>query len=148
MKILLSVIFLIFINISSFVFAEEWTLKYSGISSSEVIDLTNGSKIINLNNTGTWEDSFGNYGKGRCLGLVVLDTTKDVTSNSFYCELIDQDDDSYFIKGYRETELTAGVGKYQIIDGNGKWKDYIGAICTYGIKFKDEALFSAQKCNK
>ena len=52
-----------------------------------------------------------------------------------------------YTKGSRKSEDSrAGVGKQKIIDGTGKWKKLIGAICIYGVKYVDEVLFASQKC--
>ena len=65
----------------------------------------------------------------------------------YYCELSDQDSDKIFTKGSRKSEdVQAGVGKQKFIDGTGKWKKLIGAICIYGVKYVDEVLFASQKC--
>ena len=144
MKYLLFIFyFLISISLS----ATKWSFKYSGYTNSNTINLTNGGKIINLSNNGTWEDSLGNYGKGICYGIVETHKGKD-DFFQFYCELNDQDNEKFITKGARKSEdVEVGVGSQKIIDGTGKWKKLIGAVCTYVVKYKDDVLFASQKCN-
>ena len=132
--------------LTSNIYTKEWTFKYSGYVNSNIIQLPSGGKIINLSNNGTWEDSLGNYGKGVCYGIAESSEYKN-DFLQYYCELNDQDDDSFFTKGGRKSEdIAAGVGIQEIIEGTGKWKNYVGAICKYGVKYKDKLLFASQKC--
>ena len=124
----------------------KWNFKYSGYADSKTIKLPRGGKIINYFNNGTWEDSLGNYGKGYCYGIIESSINKD-DFFQFYCELSDQDNDKIFTKGSRRSEnVQAGVGKQEFIDGTGKWKNLIGAICIYGVEYVDEVFFASQKC--
>ncbi len=141
------VFFLIVLIFTTFcVNAKNWSFKYSGYANSNIINLSNGGKIINLSNNGTWEDSLGNYGKGVCYGIAESNKDSD-DFFQFYCELNDQDNEKFITKGYRKSEdVETGVGSQKIIDGTGKWIKFIGSICNYGVKYKDEVLFASQKC--
>ena len=132
--------------LSKLALVEEWTVKYSGFSESLDIVLSDKSKILNYRAKGTWEDTLGNYGIQICIGLMTLDPDERLTTGNFYCEAIDQDDEKYIVKGSRETDMNAGIGNFKIIDAIGKWKKHIGAICTYAVKYKNDALFTIQRC--
>ena len=41
----------------------KWNLNYSGYVDIKTIKLPSGGQIINIFNSGTWEDSLENYGK-------------------------------------------------------------------------------------
>ena len=125
---------------------KEWNFKFSGFMNSKTINLPSGGKVNNFSQSGTWEDSLGNYGKGYCYGISESQEMKD-SFFQFYCEVSDQDNDKFFTKGSRKSEdAEAGVGKQTIIDGTGKWKTVIGTICVYGVKYVDKVLFASQKC--
>ena len=99
-----------------------------------------------FSNNFTWKDSLGNYGKGVCYGTVES-SSEEGDNLKYFCEMNDQDDESFFTKGERlSDEVEAGVGTQNIIDGTGKWKTFIGSKCTYGIKYKDDVVFASQKC--
>ena len=64
-----------------------------------------------------------------------------------YCKYLDQDNHEYTNKYIRETAVSGGVGKSNIISGTGKWEQYIGTECTYAIDYLKTALFLLEKCN-
>ena len=137
-------IFLFCISIKSF--AIDWSFKYSGFSEIKKLNFNSNDEAINFNNYGTWEDSLGNYGEGKCQGMSTIEDNQN--DMKFYCEYIDQDDEKMIGKGIRKSDINAGVGKMVMIDGEGKWKNMIGAECTYAIKYKGRVFFAAQKCEK
>ena len=136
------VMFLISINS----YAIDWSFKYSGFSEIKKLNLKADDEAINFNNYWTWEDSLGNYGEGKCQGMSTIEDNQN--DMKFYCEYIDQDNERIIGKGIRKSDINAGVGKMILIDGQGKWKNIIGAECTYAIKYKGRIFFSAQKCKK
>ena len=135
-------IFLISFNCYSI----DWNFKYSGFSEIKKLNFNSNDEAINFNNYGTWEDSLGNYGVGKCQGMSTIEDNQN--DMKFYCEYIDQDDEKMIGKGIRKSDINAGVGKMIMIDGQGKWKRMIGAECTYAIKYKGTVFFAAQKCKK
>tara|TARA_B100000161_G_C33473315_1_gene379029 strand:- start:467 stop:895 length:429 start_codon:yes stop_codon:yes gene_type:complete len=135
-------IFLISFNCYSI----DWNFKYSGFSEIKKLNFNSNDEAINFNNYGTWEDSLGNYGEGKCQGMSTIEDNQN--DMKFYCEYIDQDDEKMIGKGIRKSDINAGVGKMIMIDGQGKWKRMIGAECTYAIKYKGTVFFAAQKCKK
>ena len=127
-------------------YAIDWSFKYSGFSEIKKLNFNSNDEAINFNNYGTWEDSLGNYGEGKCQGMSTIEDNQNYMK--FYCEYIDQDDEKMIGKGIRKSDINAGVGKMVMIDGEGKWKNMIGAECTYAIKYKGRVFFAAQKCKK
>ena len=125
---------------------KDWTFEYSGFVKLNTINFPNIGKVIQITNNFTWKDSLGNYGKGVCYGTVES-SSEEGDNLKYFCEMNDQDDESFFTKGERlSDEVEAGVGTQNIIDGTGKWKTFIGSKCTYGIKYKDDVVFASQKC--
>ncbi len=137
-------ILILFISFNTY--AIEWSYKYSGYSDRSKLNLNSNNKAINFNNHGTWEDNLGNYGTAKCQGMfTVIDNKNDM---NFYCEYVDQDNQKIIGKGIRKSDTNAGIGNMIIIDGDEKWKKIIGSECTYAIKYKDQAFFTAGKCKK
>ena len=135
-------IFLISFNCYSI----DWNFKYSGFSEIKKLNFNSNDEAINFNNYGTWEDSLGNYGEGKCQGMSTIEDNQN--DMKFYCEYIDQDNEKMIGKGLRKSDINAGVGKMIMIDGQGKWKKMIGAECTYAVKYKGRVFFTALKCKK
>ena len=127
-------------------YAIDWSFKYSGFSEIKKLNFNSSDEAINFNNYGTWEDSLGNYGEGKCQGMSTIEDKQN--DMKFYCEYVDQDNEKMIGKGIRKSDINAGVGKMVMIDGEGKWKKIIGAECTYAIKYKGRVFFAAQKCKK
>tara|TARA_X000000950_G_scaffold249816_1_gene309985 strand:+ start:2271 stop:2702 length:432 start_codon:yes stop_codon:yes gene_type:complete len=138
----LILIFLISLNS----YAINWNFKYSGFTEIKKLNFNSNDEAINFNNYGTWEDSLGNYGEGKCQGMSTIEDNQN--DMKFYCEYTDQDNDKMIGKGIRKSDINAGVGKMIMIDGEGKWKKMIGAECDYAIKYKGRVFFAAQKCKK
>ena len=124
----------------------DWNFKYSGFSEIKKLNFNSNDEAINFNNYGTWEDSLGNYGEGKCQGMSTIEDNQN--DMKFYCEYIDQDNEKMIGKGIRKSDINAGVGKMIMIDGQGKWKKMIGAECTYAVKYKGRVFFTALKCKK
>ena len=118
----------------------------SGFSETEEFTFENNT-VIHYKNKTTWKDNLGNYGPSKCLGLIVTDFNKEIIDYKMYCKYLDQDNDEYTHKYIRESTVSGGVGKSNIISGTGKWKKYIGVTCTYAIDYLKTALFLIEKCN-
>ena len=105
--------------------SKDWTFEYSGFVKLSTINFPNAGKVIQITNNFTWKDSLGNYGKGVCYGTV--ESSSGGGDNlKYFCEMNDQDDESFFTKGERlSDEVEAGVGTQNIIDGTGKWITFI-----------------------
>ena len=127
-------------------YAIDWSFKYSGFSEIKKLNFNSSDEAINFNNYGTWEDSLGNYGEGKCQGMSTIEDNQN--DMKFYCEYVDQDNEKMIGKGIRKSDINAGVGKMIMIDGQGKWKKMIGAECTYAVKYKRRVFFTALKCKK
>ena len=123
-----------------------WNFEYSGFVKQNSINFPNSGKVIQITIDLTWKDSLGNYGKGVCYGTAES-LSKEGDNLKYYCELRDQDNESFFTIGQRlSDEVEVGVGTQDIIDGTGKWETFIGSKCTYGIKYKYDVVFASQKC--
>jgi len=140
MKYLLLLIYMT----SNVLLSKEWDMKYSGFAETTKIIFNSGIEIVNFRNNGTWDDSLGNYGDGLCQGMATIEKNKN--NMEFYCEYSDQDNDKFFVKGIRKSDINAGVGKLILLDGTGKWTSFISSECAYAVKYKGKSFFVAQKC--
>ena len=139
-------LFILLFCISIKSFAIDWSFKYSGFSEIKKLNFNSNDEAINFNNYGTWEDSLGNYGEGKCQGMSTIEDNQN--DMKFYCEYIDQDNEKMIGKGIRKSDINAGVGKMVMIDGEGKWKKIIGAECTYAIKYKGKVFLLHKNVKK
>ena len=72
-------------------YAIDWSFKYSGFSEIKKLNFNSSDEAINFNNYGTWEDSLGNYGEGKCQGMSTIEDNQN--DMKFYCEYVDQDNE-------------------------------------------------------
>ena len=145
-KVFIILIFFISLNIS----AESWTIKFNGFGEVfQKLQLTDGSTTALYKNKGTWEDSLGNFGVRKCIGLIELNRDNKLIVGRFFCEASDNANNKYILKGVRgDNKMDSGLGKMTLIDGSGKWKKMIGARCTYAISYQKDAIFQVDKCKK
>lgn len=127
-------------------FSISWTREFNGVSSSEKINLSDGSVVSHYKNTGNWKDTLGNYGIQRCFGTILTNAEKKIEDWKLFCEGMDQDRNNFVLEYFRNTNMEAGTGKYIFIDGTGKWKKFIGTKCNYAINYLDNAMFNFDKC--
>ena len=61
----------------------------------------------------------------------------------FACDNKDQNVDTFIYMGKRKksSEVDRAIGKSEIPDDTGFWKDFIGIICAYVIKYIDDVVF-------
>ena len=101
----LILIFLISLNS----YAIDWNFKYSGFTEIKKLNFNSNDEAINFNNYGTWEDSLGNYGEGKCQGMSTIEDNQN--DMKFYCEYVDQDNEKMSLMNlnvdlYRHWALT------------------------------------------
>ena len=146
MKINIVLLATLFFSLLKIVDADEYKMEMYFSNKFSTINFPDIGKVIQITNDFTWKDSLGNYGKGVCYGTV--ESSSEGRDNlKYFCEMNDQDDESFFTKGERlSDEVEVGVGTQSIIDGIGKWKTFVGSKCTYGVKYKDNVVFASSKC--
>ena len=61
----------------------------------------------------------------------------------FACDNKDQNVDTFISMGKRKksSEVDRAIGKSKIFDSSGFWKDFIGIIWAYVIKYIDDVVF-------
>ena len=97
---------------------------------------------------GGFKTSINKYGTYECSVNIINNQNDKLVKSDYICEFKDQDKLRFWSIGKRleGSEQDIAAGKYQIIDGEGFWKKYIGVECLYGIEYVDKFYFSSQKC--
>ena len=117
---------------------------------NKTFQLDNGQSFTSFRVEGGFKTNINKYGTYFCSVNTRRNEIGELDNSDFICELKDQQNDKFWVLGKRleGTEAEVAAGKYEIIDGNGFWKDKIGIECLYGIEFVDSYYFSSQKCSK
>ena len=138
-------VFLKLVFLVNLVFAENsYKLEIFFTNSTESLQLSEDTKYLHINSRGVWKDSFGDYGNIKCLGGVLQDNNK--SSLNAYCEGINQNNIRFWIKLIRESDRDAGIGSSVYLNGEKKYKKFVGMKCVYASKvFGIDAIVN-QKC--
>ena len=124
MKYFVFIILLFFINKVSN--ANSFSYDFRGYIEQEKMILGKKGELINFKSKGTWNDSLGNYGRGRCRGSGLLEN-KIITDILYFCEFEDHEYEKFWTRGSRTgSQQKAGIGTNTYIDAEGKYKKYIG----------------------
>ena len=117
---------------------------------TKVFKLQNGMKHTSFRVDGGFKTSINKYGTYECAVNIINNKNDKLEKSDYICEFKDQDQLKYWVVGKRleGSEQDIAAGKYQIIDGEGFWRKYIGVECLYGIEYVDKFYFSTQKCNR
>ncbi len=123
-----TILFLIFIYSSSL--AAE-TTKYTGTVSGQpvkhLMPLGNGDAVLMIESSGIIALS-GNpptINTMTCSGLGYQNVDNKTTTD-FYCNIKENDEDSFDLKGIATEENGEADGKFDVIGGSGKWKGATG----------------------
>ena len=89
-KYIVFIILLFFINNVSN--SNSFSFDFRGYIEQEKMILGKKGELINFKTKGTWSDSVGNYGRGRCQGSGLVDNkNKIITDILYFCEFEDQE---------------------------------------------------------
>ncbi len=144
MKYFVFIILSFFINKVSV--SNSFSYDFRGYIEQEIMILGKKGELINFKSKGTWSDSLGNYGRGRCRGSVLLEN-KIITDILYFCEFEDQEYEKFWTRGSRTgSQQQAGIGTNTYIDGEGKYKEYIGIVCIYAISYIKDSFHAKNKC--
>lgn len=115
---------------------------------TKTFKLQNGMKYTSFRVDGGFKTSINKYGTYECFVNIINNQYNKLEKSDYICEFKDQDEFRFWSIGKRleGSEQDIAAGKYQIIDGEGFWKKYIGVECLYGIEYVDKFYFSTQNC--
>ena len=144
MKYFVFIVLFFFINKVSN--SNSFSYDFRGYIEQEKMILGKKEELINFKSKGTWSDSLGNYGRGRCRGSGLLEN-KIITDILYFCEFEDQDYEKFWTRGSRTgSQQQAGIGTNIFIDAEGKYKNYIGLECIYAISYIKDSFHAKNKC--
>ena len=144
MKYFVFIILSFFINKVSV--SNSFSYDFRGYIEQEIMILGKKGELINFKSKGTWSDSLGNYGRGRCRGSVLLEN-KIITDILYFCEFEDQEYEKFWTRGSRTgSQQQAGIGTNTYIDAEGKYKKFIGLECIYAISYIKYSFHAKNKC--
>tara|TARA_B100000902_G_C26457816_1_gene503992 strand:+ start:35 stop:508 length:474 start_codon:yes stop_codon:yes gene_type:complete len=142
------VFIIIFFLINNISYSNSFSLDFRGYIEQEKMILGKKGELINFKTKGTWSDSLGNYGRGRCQGSGLLENkNKIITDILYFCEFEDQEYQKFWTRGSRTgSQQQAGIGTNTYIDAEGKYKKYIGVECIYAISYIKDSFHAKNKC--
>ena len=147
----MKLITLLFYIIFAIAKADEFSLKSIGkLIRNETMNFPQGGKFVSFKHQGGFETNKGQYGNYYCSGNILYDKESTLEDMNFACEFKDKRKNRFITMGKRlkGSEVDRAVGKMNIIEAEGDWKNYIGYICTYAVEYVEDTIFSPAKCKK
>ena len=146
MRYLLTILFF-FIHVN--VLAKEVTVDIFFISSAGTNKvMTFGDILVYRQTEGTasWADSEGDYGLLECMGNYLIKKNEGTVLNN-YCKGTNRQKDIFWLIMKRtSSDYEAGIGKSTYLHGTGKFQDYEGVECIYGVEILEGMAVLKQKC--
>ena len=137
-------IIIVFFSCSQQNQAKEYIFEVYGESKLDTIKISKNYKFSTYTSKGMWDDSEGDYGNEICVGYVKqLDDNVEL---EIYCETSNQHDETFWNSRIRKPNKGAGVGQMNILNATGKYKDFIGLVCPYGVNYKKQYAWLRAEC--
>ena len=143
MKNVVALITLMF-TFSYEIHAKEYIFEVYGESKLDTIKISKNYKFSTYTSKGMWDDSEGDYGNENCTGYVKQ--LNDNVELEIYCETSNQNDETFWNSRIRKSDMSAGVGQMTILNATGKYKDFIGLTCPYGVNYKNQFAWLRAEC--
>ena len=124
--------------------AQDYIYEAYGISKLSSIEITDSFKFSAYTSEGMWDDSNGDYGNEKCSGYIRQQSKK--VELEIICETVNQNNEKFWNSRIRKSDKGGGVGKMTIINGTGKYKDFVGLECPYGVNYKKQHAWFKAKC--
>ena len=124
-------------------------LKFEGSGRGieyEVMKLNDKDKVILYKTEGNFKMDLELYGSTDCLG--VFKKINNAADLDMTCEFVDQNNDKMWSNLIRKTEdINAGVGRFFIISGTGRWRHLSGVSCKYAVTINKAIWFTSSLCS-
>ena len=142
-KIVITFFFYLFsiANISG----KDYIFEGYGVSELSTVQISDNFKFSAYTSEGMWDDSNGDYGNEKCSGYLKQQNKK--VELEIFCETVNQNNEKFWNSRIRKSDKGGGIGKMTIINGTGKYKNFIGLECPYGVNYKKEYAWFRAKCN-
>ena len=142
MKYILMILMSYFlINVAN---AKDYIFEGYGVSELSTIEISDNFKFLAYTSEGMWDDSNGDYGNEKCSGYLKQQNKK--VELEIFCETINQNNEKFWNSRIRKSDKGGGIGKMTIINGTGKYKNFIGYECPYGVNYKKQYAQFRAKC--
>ena len=138
-SIILMSLFLI-INLS----AKDYLFEAYGVSELSTIEISDNFKFSAYTSEGMWDDNNGDYGNEKCSGYLKQKNKK--VELEIFCETVNQNNEKFWNSRIRKSDIGGGIGKMTIINGTGKYKNFIGYECPYGVNYKKQYAWFRAEC--
>ena len=139
----IKIIFIFLFSIGNII-AQDYIYEAYGISKLNSIEITNNFKFSAYTSEGMWDDSNGDYGNEKCSGYIRQQNKK--VELEIICETVNQNNEKFWNSRIRKSDQGGGIGKMTIINGTGKYKNFIGLECPYGVNYKKQYAWFRAKC--
>ncbi len=126
------------------IIAQDYIYEAYGISKLNSIEITDNFKFSAYTSEGMWDDSNGDYGNEKCSGYIRQQNKK--VELEIICETVNQNNEKFWNSRIRKSDQGGGIGKMTIINGTGKYKNFIGLECPYGVNYKKQYAWFRAKC--
>ena len=124
---------------TSTLLSKEYTLKwYNFITILDDIKFKDKSIYRLVRADGSWEDNEGFYGSLKCAGPNKISSNNEVELDG-YCYAYDNEGDTFGLKLFRSSDMSAGIGTATYIKTTGKYEKLEGKKCTYAISYLKDA---------
>ena len=143
MKKLILIISVLFVS-SGNVIAKDYIFEGYGSSELSTIEISDNFKFSSYTSEGMWDDSNGDYGNEKCSGYLKQQNKK--VELELFCETVNQNNEKFWNSRIRKSDEGGGIGKMSIINGTGKYKNFIGYECPYGVNYKKQYAWFRAKC--
>ena len=141
-KIVITFLFYLFsiANISG----KDYIFEGYGVSELSTVQISDNFKFSAYTSEGMWDDSNGDYGNEKCSGYLKQQNKK--VELEIFCETVNQNNEKFWNSRIRKSDKGGGIGKMTIINGTGKYKNFIGLECPYGVNYKKRNAWFKAKC--
>lgn len=140
---------LLFFCIQSNLLANEIIIDIFFISNDESTKVMEFEDILTyrqFENSATWVDSLGDYGLLKCMGNYITSIDEGTILKN-YCKGKNRNNDIFWLTMNRNSnDYDAGIGRTKYLQGTGKFKNFIGIECVYGIEIIEGMAALKQKC--
>ena len=127
--------------------AADWLSNtYSTVINKGTMELPDGSKYSNFDQTGQGTSNLGKYVITKCTGNR-LDKKGKLVEINLFCEIEVDDGNKYWTKLNRTSgDSDAGVSKFIFLGGTNSYDKLKGKQCTYAVTYFKNKIFGSNKC--
>ena len=124
-----------------------YRFKTMGKEKNTTVMLPDGSSFNTFYSEGAFTDSYGNFGDITGRGVRETDSNKNIKSVSALLIFETKNNGKFFAKANRiDSKIEAGAGYFDVLFGNGKFKNLKGKRCNYGLTITEKSFIMEGLC--